>query len=98
MSYNPIIGYLNVLFAVKVPRRNGQVLGATMFVNTQAAWEDLPAGVKRRLGGMPATHDFNKCWENMRRRPGSTRGPMTEEQRRRGAAGGRPPRPVPPVS
>ena len=38
MSYNPTIGYLNVLFAVKVPRRNGQVLGATMFVNTHAAW------------------------------------------------------------
>ena len=44
MSYNPTIGYLNVLFAVKVPRRNGQVLGATMFVNTQAAWDDLRSG------------------------------------------------------
>jgi taurine dioxygenase len=32
---------------------------------------------------MTATHDFNKFWENMRRRPGSARGPMTEEQRRR---------------
>jgi taurine dioxygenase len=38
MSYNPTIGFLNVLFAVKVPRRNGQVLGDTAFVNTQAAY------------------------------------------------------------
>jgi taurine dioxygenase len=83
MSYNPTIGFLNVLYAVKVPRRDGRVLGATAFVNTQAAYEGLPADVKTRLAGMTATHDFNKFWENMRRRPGSTRGPMSEEQRMR---------------
>jgi taurine dioxygenase len=83
MSYNPTIGFLNVLFAVKVPRRNGQVLGNTAFVNTHAAYEDLPAEIKERLATATATHDFNKFWENMRRRPGSTRGPMTEEQRKR---------------
>jgi len=83
MSYNSTIGFLNVLFALKVPRRDGRVLGATAFVNTQAAYLDLPGEVKTRLADATATHDFNKFWENMRRRPGSTRGPMTEEQRRR---------------
>ncbi len=83
MSYNPTIGFLNVLYAVKVPRRDGRVLGATAFVNTHAAYEDLPSDVKERLAGATVTHDFNKFWENMRRRPGSTRGPMTEEQRRK---------------
>jgi taurine dioxygenase len=83
MSYNPTIGFLNVLFAVKVPRRDGRVLGATTFINTHAAYEDLPGEFKARLASATATHDFNKFWENMRRRPGSTRGPMTEEQRRR---------------
>ena len=83
MSYNPTIGFLNVLFAVKVPRRDGRVLGNTAFVNTQAAYEDLADEIKERLAHATATHDFNKFWENMRRRPGSTRGPMTEEQRRR---------------
>jgi taurine dioxygenase len=83
MSYNPTIGFVNVLFAVKVPRRNGRVLGNTAFVNTQAACEDLSPEIKARLTGATATHDFNKFWENMRRRPGSTRGPMTEEQRRK---------------
>jgi hypothetical protein len=43
----------------------------------------LPAELKTRLEQATATHDFNKFWENMRRRPGSGRGPMTEEQRRR---------------
>jgi len=83
MSYNPTIGFLNVLFAVKVPRRDGKVLGATCFVNTHAAYDGLPSEVKARLADATATHDFNKFWENMRRRPGSTRGPMTEEQRRK---------------
>jgi taurine dioxygenase len=82
MSYNPTIGFLNVLFAVKVPRRDGRVLGATCFVNTQAACEDLPSEIKQRLAGATATHDFNKFWENMRRRPGSTRPPLSEERRR----------------
>jgi taurine dioxygenase len=83
MSYNPTIGFLNVLFAVKVPRRDGRVLGATAFVNTHAAYDDLPSDLKARLAEATATHDFNKFWDNMRRRPGSTRGPLTDEQRRR---------------
>jgi alpha-ketoglutarate-dependent taurine dioxygenase len=83
MSYNETIGFLNVLYAVEVPRRDGQVLGATAFVNTQAAWEGLAPELRARLENATATHDFNKFWENMRRRPGSLREPLSEEQRRR---------------
>ena len=83
MSYNPTIGFLNVLYAVKVPRRDGQVLGATAFVDTRAAYDDLAPELKDRLRGATATHDFDKFWEKMRLRPGSYRAPMTEEQRRR---------------
>ncbi len=83
MSYNETIGFLNVLYAVKVPRRDGQVLGATAFVNTQAAYEDLAPEAKARLRDATVTHDFNKFWENMRVRPGSLRAPLSEEQRRR---------------
>jgi len=81
MSYTATKGFLNVLYAVKVPMRDGKPLGDTLFANTQAAYEDLPAEVKTRLAGMTATHDFNKFWEKMRRRPGSARGPLTPEQR-----------------
>jgi len=83
MSYNETVGFLNVLYAVKVPRRDGQVLGATMFANTQAAYDDLALELRAKLENATATHDFNKFWENMRRRPGSLRGPLTPEQRRR---------------
>jgi taurine dioxygenase len=83
MSYNETIGFLNVLYAVKVPRRDGRVLGATLFANTHAAYEDLAPEIKERLRAATATHDFNKFWENMRRRPGSLRDPLTPEQRRK---------------
>ena len=83
MSYNPTVGFLNVLYAVKVPVRDGRPLGATMFANTRAAYDGLDARLRERLQGMTATHDFNKFWEKMRTRPGSYRAPMTEEQRRR---------------
>lgn len=82
MSYNATIGFINVLYAVKVPVRDGRPLGATLFANMHAAYEGLDAELKRRLEGMTATHDFNKFWEKMRTRSGSIRPPLTPEQRR----------------
>ena len=66
-----------------MPRRDGQVLGATLFANTQAAYEDLAPELKARLERATATHDFNKFWDKMRLRPGSRREPLSAEQRRR---------------
>lgn len=81
MTYNKTVGFANVLYAVKVPVRNGKVLGATQFANMHAAYEDLDPKLKERLKDATATHDFNKFWEAMRQRPGSIRPALTEEQR-----------------
>lgn len=81
MSYSKTIAFANVLYGIKIPRRNGQPLGCTEFANMHAAYDDLPQDVKDRLDGMTATHDFNKFWEMMRREKGSTRPPLTPEQR-----------------
>ena len=83
MSYNATVGFTNVLYAVKVPRRDGKPLGATQFANMHAAYDDLAAELKERLADATATHDFNKFWESMRQRPGSLRPALTEEQRRK---------------
>jgi taurine dioxygenase len=83
MSYSKDIAFANVLHALKVPRRGGIALGATEFQNMYAAYDALPEEVRRRLEGATVLHDFNKFWEEMRRRPGSTRPPLSEEQRRR---------------
>ncbi|MBX9825475.1 MAG: TauD/TfdA family dioxygenase [Xanthobacteraceae bacterium] len=81
MSYNELIGFINVLWAIKIPRRNGKPLGNTVFADMHAAYDDLAPSLKSRLAGATATHDFNKFWEEMRRRPGSARPALTPEQR-----------------
>ncbi len=81
MSYRDTMGFVNVLNAHKVPRRDGKPLGNTVFANMHTAFDALDPGLKERLRGMTAVHDFNKFWEGMRRRPGSTRPPLTPEQR-----------------
>lgn len=81
MSYNPTVGFANVLYAIKVPRRNGEPLGNTVFADMRAAYDDLSSALKTKLADATATHDFNKFWEEMRRRPGSQRPALTPEQR-----------------
>ena len=82
MSYSRTIAFANVLYGIEIPHRNGAPLGATEFSNMHAAYDGLPADLKRRLDGMTALHDFNKFWEMMRREKGSKRPPLTEAQRR----------------
>lgn len=81
MSYSAEIAFANVLHGIKIPHRDGVALGGTEFANMYAAYDDLPAAVVARLQGVTALHDFNKFWEEMRRRPGSPRPPLTEAQR-----------------
>jgi taurine dioxygenase len=81
MSYSKDIALANVLHAIKVPMRDGRPLGDTQFRNMRAAYEDLPAEIKRLLEGRTATHDFAKFWDMMRARRGSQRAPLTAKQR-----------------
>lgn len=81
MSYSTEISICNVLHAQHVPVRNGISVGQTQFRNMHAAYAELPEEIKQKLEGRTATHDFEKFWEEMRRRPGSPRGPLTAAQR-----------------
>ena len=82
MSYSRMVAFANVLYGIKIPKRNGAALGATQFSNMRAAYADLPQDVKRKLEGKTVLHDFNKFWEMMRREKGSKRPPLTEAQRK----------------
>jgi taurine dioxygenase len=82
MSYSSTIALANVLYGVKIPRRGGKPLGATEFANMHAAYDGLPAEMKRDLEGMTVLHDFDKFWEMMRREKGSKRPPLTEAQKK----------------
>ncbi len=81
MSYSKDIALANILHAQHVPQRNGKPLGETQFRNMHAAYDELPDMLKHKLEGRTATHDFAKFWDEMRKRPGSTRKPLTAEQR-----------------
>ena len=81
MSYSHDIALANILHARHVPMRNGKPLGETQFRNMHAAYDDLPDALKHRLEGRTATHDFAKFWDMMVAKPGSTRKPLTPEQR-----------------
>ena len=82
MSYSKTIAFANVLYGIKIPRRDGRTLGNTEFCNMHAAYEGLPDELKQRLEGKTVLHDFNKFWEMMRREKGSQRPPLTEAQRK----------------
>lgn len=82
MSYRDVMGFVNVLYGITIPRRDGKALGGTEFSNMHAAYEGLPEEMKTRLAEATATHDFSKFWDHMRRDKASTRPPMSEEQRR----------------
>ena len=81
MSYSRDIALANILHAQHVPIRHGKPLGETQFRNMHAAYKDLPDTLKHKLEGRTATHDFAKFWDVMVAKPGSTRKPLTPEQR-----------------
>lgn len=81
MSYSRDIALANILHAQHVPIRNGKPLGETQFRNMHAAYDDLPNELKQKLEGRTATHDFAKFWDMMVAKPGSTRKPLTPDQR-----------------
>ncbi|WP_428485073.1 TauD/TfdA dioxygenase family protein [Rhodopila sp.] len=83
MSYRDVVGFVNVLYGIRIPRRDGKPLGGTEFANMHAAYDALPDDIKTRLDGMTVTHSFEKFWEHMRQHKASSRPAMTDEQRRR---------------
>jgi len=81
MSYSDPIALANMLYGMKVPRRDGKPLGDTQFADMGLAYDALPVDVQERIEGLSAEHDFNKFWEMMRSKPGSDRPPLTPAQR-----------------
>src|SRR5207344_1291034 len=49
MSYSKTIAFANVLYGIKIPRRDGKPLGNTEFCSMHAAYAGLPEKMKRDL-------------------------------------------------
>jgi taurine dioxygenase len=82
MTYRDVMGFVNVLYGIQVPRRGDRALGGTEFANMHMAYDALPDDIKTRLADAVCVHNFEKMWEHMRQNRGSGRPPMSEEQRR----------------
>jgi taurine dioxygenase len=59
VSYRQFPSRCSLLYAKEVPVRDGVVLGDTVFANCIAAYEALPASIKRRLDGLKAIHRYS---------------------------------------
>jgi alpha-ketoglutarate-dependent taurine dioxygenase len=60
VSYRRFPSRCSLLYAKEVPHdANGAVLGDTVFANCVAAYETLPAAMKRRLHGLKAIHRYS---------------------------------------
>ena len=57
-SYRRRPSRCSLLYAKEVPVRDGTVLGDTVFASTVAAYDALPAAMKRRLAGLKAVHRY----------------------------------------
>src|SRR5215510_4439861 len=65
MTYRKVPGFVNVLYGIRIPHREGKPLGDTEFPNMHLAHDALPDDIKTRLDGMTATHNIEKFWEHM---------------------------------
>jgi taurine dioxygenase len=59
VSYRRFPSRCSLLYAKEVPRRDGVVLGDTIFANCIAAYEALPTAMRRRLDGLKAIHRYS---------------------------------------
>src|SRR5882724_3405148 len=75
-SYRPRPSRCSLLYAKEVPLRGGQPLGDTVFANTIAAYEALPASTRQRIDGLKAIHRYSA----RRRVADSPRPKLTAEQ------------------
>jgi len=76
VSYRQFPSRCSLLYAKEVPERNGVALGDTVFANCIAAYEALPAAMKRRLEGLKAIHRYS----SRRRVANSPRPKLTQAQ------------------
>jgi taurine dioxygenase len=59
VSYRERPSRCSLLYAKEVPVRDGVALGDTVFANCVAAYEALPAAMKKRLDGLKAIHRYS---------------------------------------
>jgi taurine dioxygenase len=60
LSYKREPSMLSALYAVEIPVKDGVALGNTYFASTTAAYDDLPAELKARVGRLRNVHSYRE--------------------------------------
>jgi taurine dioxygenase len=77
-SYLPVPARLTMLYSVEVPKKGGD----TLFANMYAAYDDLPAAMKRRIDGLVVLHHYGNR-DNLDQTSRTAASPLTEAQKGR---------------
>lgn len=72
----------SILRAIKLPEKDGKILGDTMFASTGAAYEALPDDMKQRLANLKSVHSYT-TYTKARQGREAVRGKTTQEQKDR---------------
>ena len=72
----------SILRAIKLPEKDGKILGDTMFASTGAAYEALPDNMKQRLANLKSVHSYT-TYTKARQGREAVRGKTTQEQKDR---------------
>src|SRR5690606_9830534 len=70
----------SLLYAVEVPYKDGRSLGDTQFASMTAAYDALPAEMKRRIEGLKAVHRFGDVYAKVAQTRGGTSA-LTSQQK-----------------
>ncbi len=80
LSYMREPSKCSLLYAVEVPMRGGKPLGDTQFVSVAAAYDALPADMKKLLEGLKAVHSYSYRYYKLTD-AGKQRPQLTDEQK-----------------
>ena len=81
-SYLKTPDMYTVLYGIEIPHDDGKVLGDTVFASSWAAYEALPAEMRRRIDPLRAIHSFTVHLEKKQAKGQLKRAPLTDEQKK----------------
>ena len=82
MSYVAEPSRGSLLYSIEVPTRDGVVLGDTEFASTAAAYDALPADLKKRIDTLEAVHRFGDLYAKVAAQQGTSAALSAEQKRK----------------
>lgn len=79
-AYEKVPSMYSLLYAIEVPSKDGKHYGDTLWCSTAAAWEALPADLRRKVEGRRARHSLRHQYEKKKAANFLRRADMTRDE------------------